>query len=147
MVDGSGAPWLVTPSWLLVPVAPTSMRAGAAVHLLGFARGSGPVEAGCAISFDGIVNDCFDSCRLDFKLDKSLEGRGLMYQALAAAIPKVAREFGLHRMVASHLPESLHCAALLRRLGFAFEGYARDYVRIQDEWRDNVMLARLFQQR
>ncbi len=38
---------------------------------------------------------------------------------------------------------TLRCAALLERLGFEREGYARDYLMINGRWEDHVLTARL----
>jgi ribosomal-protein-alanine N-acetyltransferase len=46
---------------------------------------------------------------------------------------------GMHRIMASHLPRKLRSAALLARLGFEREGYARSYLRIDGTWEDMVL--------
>ena len=39
------------------------------------------------------------------------------------------------------MPTNERSARLLRRLGFAVEGYARDYLLLDGQWRDHVMTA------
>ncbi len=51
--------------------------------------------------------------------------------------------YKLHRVMATHLPENLRSAALLKHLGFVVEGYARDFVKVNGRWRDNVLLSRV----
>ena len=70
-----------------------------------------------------------------------LEGRGLMYAMAEPAIREVITRHKLHRVMATHLPENLRSAQLLKRLGFVVEGYARDFVRVSGKWRDNVLLS------
>lgn len=117
------------------------MEAGRAVHLVGFLRGDTVAEIGCMASFWGIEHGDFDACTISFLLDRPLQGRGLMYEALRPVVPEVLRRHQLHRVMATHLPENLRSAALLRRLGFAVEGYARDFVKVHGQWRDNVLLS------
>jgi ribosomal-protein-alanine N-acetyltransferase len=115
---------------------------GTGVFLAGFLKNAeGTPEIGCSINFSGIVHDEFECCWLGYRLDKSLEGRGLMHEAVASAIGAVFERHGLHRILASHLPENRRSGALLRKLGFGTEGYARDFMKMNGEWRDNVLVA------
>lgn len=120
-----------------------AMNAGQAVHLVGFLKDGDGSEIGCLTSFWAIEHGDFQACTLSFLLDQSLEGRGLMHAAVAPAVSEVLRRYHLHRIMATHLPENLRSAALLRRLGFVVEGYARDFVRVNGQWRDNVLLSLL----
>ena len=119
------------------------MDAGQAVHLVGIAKASDGSEIGCLNSFWAIEHGDFRACTISFMLDQPLEGKGLMYAAAAPASQEVLSRFNLHRIMATHLPENLRSAALLRKLGFAVEGYARDFVMINGKWRDNVLLSLL----
>ncbi len=124
-----------------LPRRQADMQAGRAVHLVGFRRGDEAAEIGCMTSFWGIEHGDFDACTISFLLDRPLQGRGLMYEVLRSVVPEVLRRHQLHRIMATHLPENLRSAALLKRLGFVVEGYARDFVKIHGRWRDNVLLS------
>lgn len=76
---------------------------------------------------------------LGYGLDHRYEGKGLMTEALRAFCDFGFSAMGLHRLQASHLPENLRSAAVLRRLGFVPEGYARDFLLINGQWRDHVL--------
>lgn len=117
------------------------MHAGRAVHLVGFLRGGNDREIGALVSFWGIEHGDFDACTVSFLLDRLLEGRSLMFEGLSRVMPEVVARHKLHRVMATHLPENLRSAALLKRLGFAVEGYARDFVKVNGKWRDNVLLS------
>ena len=69
------------------------------------------------------------------------QGSGLMFEALSAALPFALEHLGLHRIMANYQPHNERSGKLLRRLGFAVEGYARDYLYIDGEWRDHVLTA------
>lgn len=118
-----------------------AMQAGQAVHLIGLAKDAVDQEIGSLTSFWAIEQGDFQACTLSFMVDRMLEGRNLSYAVVAPAVREVLRRYGLHRVMATHLPENLRSAALLRRLGFTVEGYARDFVRVGGHWRDNVLLS------
>ncbi len=118
-----------------------AMDASQAVHLVGFRKGDAGHEIGCMVSFWAIEHGDFQACTLSFLLDQALEGRSLMYEAIAPALREVLHRHQLHRVMATHLPENLRSAQLLKRLGFVVEGYARDFVRVSGKWRDNVLLS------
>ncbi len=92
-------------------------------------------------SFANVVRGAFHSCHLGFSIDRALEGRGFMREALTRAIAFAFDDLQLHRIEANHRPENVRSAALLRRLGFVPQGYARDYLRIDGAWRDHVLTA------
>lgn len=126
-----------------LPRRQSAMQAGQAVHLVGFAKQGGNGDIGCLTSFWAIEHGDFQACTISFMLDEALQGRSLMYAAAAPAVEQVLARYKLHRIMATHLPENLRSAALLRRLGFVVEGYARDFVTVNGQWRDNVLLSLL----
>ncbi len=125
----------------------TAMQAGQAVHLICLPKDAGDEEIGALTSFWAIERGDFQACTLSFMIDRSMEGRSLMHAAVAPAMQEVLQRHRLHRVMATHLPENLRSAALLRRLGFVVEGYARDFVRMGGQWRDNVLLSYLLEPR
>jgi len=78
---------------------------------------------------------------LGYHLDHAHEGQGLMHEALAELVRHAFETLRLHRLEANHLPENKKSAAVLRRLGFSVEGYARDYLFIDGKFRDHVLNA------
>ncbi|MEJ7932519.1 GNAT family N-acetyltransferase [Ramlibacter sp. AN1015] len=126
-----------------LPRRQAAMEAGQAVHLVGFPKEGGDGEIGCLNSYWAIEHGDFRACTISFMVEHSLQGRGLMYAAAAPACREVLSRYRLHRIMATHLPENLRSAKLLRRLGFAVEGYARDFIIINGQWRDNVLLSLL----
>jgi ribosomal-protein-alanine N-acetyltransferase len=90
-------------------------------------------------SLTEIIRGPFQAAYLGYRLDGEHEGTGLMFEALQAVLSHAFGPLGLHRVMANHLPENLRSARLLRRLGFAVEGYARDYLYVNGHWRDHVL--------
>jgi len=99
----------------------------------------GPVIG--VVNFSAITRRAFHAAILGYSIDAEHEGRGLMREALEAAIRFGFEDLRLHRIMASYRPENVRSAGLLQRLGFVREGYARDYLRIDGRWRDHVLTA------
>ena len=91
--------------------------------------------------FTQFVRGPMQGCFLGYGLDHELEGQGLMYDAVRAALPYAFEELGFHRVMAGYLPTNERSGNLLRRLGFTVDGYARDYLYIQGAWRDHVLTS------
>lgn len=91
--------------------------------------------------FSNMMYGVFQACYLGFALAASVQGEGLMTEVLRAAINHVQREYGLHRIMANHLPDNLRSRDTLQRLGFVREGYAASYLKINGTWRDHVLNA------
>ena len=113
-----------------------------AVHLVARLRDT-PQEIVAICSFTGIARGVFQACHMGLSVDAAQQGAGLMAEVAEAGIQHMFQAEGLHRIMASHLPENHRSAALLQRLGFSREGYARKYLKIAGNWRDHVLTARL----
>lgn len=106
-----------------------------------FRRGDldGPVLG--HVNFSQFIRGGFQACFLGYSLDRRCVGRGMMTEALSAAIPYVFEHLGLHRIQANYVPTNERSGSVLRRLGFVVEGYARDYLFIGGAWRDHVLTS------
>jgi ribosomal-protein-alanine N-acetyltransferase len=94
-------------------------------------------------SLNHIERDCRQSARLAFGIDHRHEGKGYMAEALEAVLSLGFERLGLHRIEAAFAPTNERCSRLLRRCGFQIDGYVRDYMFINGEWRDHVLSSRL----
>lgn len=92
-------------------------------------------------NFSNFMRGPFHACFLGYKIDYRDEGQGLMFEALTAAIAFSFDVLRLHRVMANYIPTNERSGRLLRRLGFVVEGYARDYLLIDGEWRDHILTA------
>jgi [ribosomal protein S5]-alanine N-acetyltransferase len=95
------------------------------------------------VSLTQVARGPFCNAMLGYAIDAGHEGRGLMREALQAALADAFDEnsLGLHRVQANVRPENTRSLALLARLGFEHEGLAREYLFIDGAWRDHVMTA------
>jgi len=122
-------------------VAQEEFRQGRSLKLVLFDshKPDGRVIGEC--NFSNFMRGPFHACFLGYKIDRRDEGRGLMYEALAAAIRYTFDVLRMHRIMANYLPINERSGRLLRRLGFSVEGYARDYLLIDGEWRDHILTS------
>ncbi|HRK23172.1 MAG TPA: GNAT family N-acetyltransferase [Fimbriimonadaceae bacterium] len=90
-----------------------------------------------------IVRGAFQSAMLGYGISSDAEGKGLMSEALSAVLDEVFSPRGkLHRIQANVVPDNVRSLALMERLGFEREGLAPEYLFIDNEWKDHVMLAK-----
>ena len=115
--------------------------AGTSIAWWLFARDD-PERAIGQIQLSQITRRAFQNAMLGYSIDAALEGRGLMREALQAALADAFSErVNLHRVQANVRPENTRSLALLKRLGFEHEGLAREYLFIDGAWRDHAMTA------
>jgi len=68
-------------------------------------------------------------------------GQGLMSEAVAVLVPYAFDTLGLHRLEAACLPDNTASMRVLEKNGFAREGLARKYLKINGAWQDHVLFA------
>jgi len=93
------------------------------------------------MSFNRIVRGPFQAALLGYAVDEARAGQGYMSEGLRLALDHVFSEMRLHRVEANYVPTNERSGRLLRRLGFVVQGYARDYLHIDGEWRDHILTA------
>lgn len=69
--------------------------------------------------------------------------QGYMTAALRLTMPFAFDHLQLHRLEAACLPDNHASIALLQRNGFAREGLARRYLKINGRWQDHLLFAHL----
>jgi ribosomal-protein-alanine N-acetyltransferase len=47
----------------------------------------------------------------------------------------------MHRIAASYMPRNVRSEAVLNAMGFTREGFAKDYLLIDDKWEDHVLTS------
>ena len=80
---------------------------------------------------------------IGYWIGKPYSNRGYMTEALRLMIRYAFEELGLHRLDAACLPNNTASLALLRRVGFTEEGYARQYLKIGGAWEDHITFGLL----
>ena len=114
---------------------------GPIVGLIARAEGSNEVVG--VINLNEIVAGVFQSAYLGYYGMAGFSRKGLMTEAMRAAIGYAFGDLGLHRLEANIQPENIASIALVRRLGFHREGFSPRYLRLNGEWRDHERWALL----
>lgn len=94
-------------------------------------------------NFSHIVQGVFKSCYLGYSISERYQGQGLMVDFLHCCLGFMFENLGLNRVMANYIPVNERSEALLQRLGFEREGYARKYLKIAGSWQDHVLTALL----
>ncbi|XGV96733.1 MAG: ribosomal protein S5-alanine N-acetyltransferase [Leptolyngbya sp. BL-A-14] len=95
------------------------------------------------VNFTQFFRSPMYGCTLGYSLAESKQGKGYMSEALRRAIQYVFHELNMHRIVANYMPRNQRSGNVLKRLGFVVEGYARDYLLINNKWEDHILTSLL----
>ncbi|MCY1309967.1 putative ribosomal N-acetyltransferase YdaF [compost metagenome] len=82
---------------------------------------------------------------IGYWMGERFAGKGHMAQAVKLAIPYIFSSLQLHRIEAACIPENHRSIRLLEKAGFQREGYLREYLKINGQWRDHLMFSLLSQ--
>ncbi len=82
-------------------------------------------------SFD-FTSDCAE---IGYVLNPEYHGRGLATEAVREIIRFGFEDLKLHRIEAKFMKENTRSLKLMERVGMRFEGYAREAMKIKDEYR------------
>ncbi|MBN2196197.1 MAG: GNAT family N-acetyltransferase [Polyangiaceae bacterium] len=83
------------------------------------------------------------SCELGYWLKREATGRGLMTEAAKACIDFAFRTVGFHRIRCAAGTNNYPSLRVIGRLGFRFEGIARQAELVGTRWLDHAVFARL----
>jgi ribosomal-protein-alanine N-acetyltransferase len=95
------------------------------------------------VNLSAIQRGPLQAANLGYSLDATLQGRGLMHEALTVAIQHAFGPLNLHRIFANYLPSNERSARVLARLGFEQIGFCREYLQIAGRWQDHVLTSLL----
>ena len=90
-----------------------------------------------------ITRGGLQSAYLGYYLFTPFTGRGYMTDGLRQAVSLAFRELRLHRVEAGIQPANTASIAVVRRLGFRYEGCAERLVKVGGRWRDHERWAML----
>ncbi|KHD26798.1 ribosomal-protein-alanine acetyltransferase [Vibrio caribbeanicus] len=93
------------------------------------------------ISFSNISRFPFHACNVGYSLGQCAQGRGVMSRALKLAVRYMFSIQNIHRIMASYMPRNQRSEAVLNRLGFKREGFAKDYLLIDGKWEDHNLTS------
>lgn len=119
------------------------MRQGTSYSFLIFKRGrrEGDETLIGGITLSNVRRGVAQTGSLGYWIGGRFARQGYMTEALSAVLDFAFGHLGLHRIEAACLPRNAASRALLAKLGFQEEGYAREYLRINGAWQDHVLYA------
>lgn len=83
------------------------------------------------------------ACELGYWLRREVTGRGLMTEASQAALDFAFGRMGVHRIRCAAATDNVASLRVISRLGFHFEGIARQAELVGSRWLDHALFARL----
>lgn len=110
-------------------------------HNVSYLARTGEGELVGCININNIVRGAFQSGALGYYAFSPYDGRGLMKQAMALVISEAFGHHQLHRLEANIQPDNAASIALVRSLGFRFEGHSPRYLMVDGQWRDHDRYA------
>ena len=133
-------------SWVAPPLTPAQFsswrkRMAQPTHcaLLACRRDSGEMVG--VFNISNMVMGPFRSAFLGYYAFAGHEGQGLMAEGLRAVVRHAFKSLKLHRLEANIQPGNAASIALVKRCGFALEGYSPRYLKIAGRWRDHERWA------
>ncbi len=90
-----------------------------------------------SIGISNISRGAFMSCTIGYWIGAAYAGHGYMTEAPALSLRFIFTRLNLHRVEANIIPSNKPSTAIVKRLGFRFEGLAKNYLRIAGKWQDH----------
>jgi len=112
---------------------------GELVRFIAFERDGDDIVG--SIDLLSIRRGVSQSAVLGYSIDATHEGRGYATESAAAMVRYAFDVLNLHRLQTSYQPTNERSGRVLRKLGFVVEGYARDYLFLNDAWRDGILVS------
>ena len=95
------------------------------------------------INLSAITYDALCSAWISYFGVAGMDGRGYMKEGMTLVSKYAFDELGLHRLEANIQPGNLTSIALVKSVGFEYEGLARRLLNINGKWRDHERWALL----
>lgn len=114
---------------------------GVAVPFFIFERQHGELLGGITL---GSIRRGVSQCgHLGYWIGERYAGKGYMLDAVQAVTLYAFHELGLHRVEAACIPGNVRSSRVLEKAGFRPEGTLRSYLKINGQWRDHHLYARI----
>lgn len=95
------------------------------------------------VSFYHLYHRPYASCKLGYRLDKESQKKGIAHEALCFLIPHLLHDHNIHRIEADIMPNNIPSIKVISKLGFSFEGVARDCCEISGKRENHLRFSLL----
>lgn len=95
------------------------------------------------INLSAITFEALCSAWVSYFAVAAMAGKGYMKEGMVQVAGHAFGELGLHRLEANIQPGNLASVALVESVGFRYEGLARNFLKINGQWRDHERWALL----
>lgn len=102
--------------------------------------GEKPVFAG-QVTVSGITRGSANWAQFGYWIDPKWAGRGIIPTAVAMATDYCFGTLKLHRIEIAIRPENANSLAVVRKLGFRYEGRRARYMHVNGDWRDHEIFV------
>ena len=93
------------------------------------------------VTVGGITYGSASWAQIGYWIDPAWAGRGIIPTAVAMACDYCFASLRLHRIEIAIRPENINSLAVVRKLGFRYEGRRPRYMHVDGDWRDHDMFA------
>ncbi|MGC4153805.1 MAG: GNAT family protein [Propionicimonas sp.] len=93
------------------------------------------------VTVGGITHGSASWAQIGYWIDPAWAGRGIIPTAVAMACDYCFASLRLHRIEIAIRPENTNSLAVVRKLGFRYEGRRHRYMHVDGDWRDHDMFA------
>ena len=100
-----------------------------------------PSEIAGLCSLNDVRRGAIQQCTIGYAIDVEQQGKGLMTEAVGAAIKFAFDDLDLHRIEGSYVPANVKSGAILEQFGFRREAHIKEYLHLNNEWQDHYMNA------
>jgi len=93
------------------------------------------------VSLTNVRRGVTQACTMGYWMGEPFAGQGYMTEAVRTLRPFVFSHLWLHRLEAACLPGNTGSIRVLEKNGFAHEGLARRYLKINGAWQDHFLFG------
>jgi ribosomal-protein-alanine N-acetyltransferase len=97
------------------------------------------------INLNNIIRGAFQNAFLGYYAFVPFAGQGLMREGMELLLEYAFGGLKLHRVEANIQPDNLASISLVKRCGFAKEGFSKRYLQVDGGWRDHERWALLIE--
>jgi [ribosomal protein S5]-alanine N-acetyltransferase len=80
---------------------------------------------------------------IGYWMGEPYSGKGLMQDAVLTLVNHAFNRLSLHRLEAACIPGNVRSIRVLEKTGFQREGLLKSYLKINGEWQDHLLFARI----